>query len=844
MAMQMAQSQPKDLCDSILLLHSKTDKNIEQKLFDLALKSAQRAMILNNKSNCHNLLAESNLRIARAQIGNGDLENGIRSYLNAISWAERHQQNKLPLVFIEVGNVYANISAYEKAQEYYKKALNSIDLEPLSNMQVFAIEGLAYSQYQMGELDKAIVSYSQLDTLSVFVNQIQTRIRALHYLSVIYNMKNDFEHVNRTYIKLYELSESRADTLGMILALNNMAFAQIRNRKNNDATQSLEKALELATGFEISNHLLAGLYLNLGINYQNLQNIPKAIQYLNTSLDIHKRSKDDLNCAKICNILANIFLVKGDHHNASQHALKAIDYAKSYGNMQLLSTCYETYSKILKQGNDHTKALSYYEKYLALRDSLLLIERLETQKRGDVFNKLVKAEKEQQLFIADEEVKDLMLKQLRLEMETKRQEVELLKRQSELESLEKEKQFHSLLISKKENETRLQKALIQNLEQENSLNALKIIQKETEEKERLREIELLQSETKRKELELERETEKRKRIIWMLALSFLALLSMIIGMIAIFKRNRMLAEQKKVIESKNQSLEKANIEITDKNVQLSEMAEEVRAQNDEITFQKELIEDKNKSITDSIQYASIIQNAVISDEKILFSLFKDHFVLLKPRDIVSGDFWWCTQKKHRIILAVADCTGHGVPGAILSILGISLLNEIVTHNPLIKANDLLQSLRKMVIESLSNTAGNDTPRDGMDISVCIFDTEKQVVEIALANHKICIVHNEQFEVVKGDNAPIGVGVGFNKPFTIQIKPIVAETKYYLFSDGFADQFGGEKGKKMNHKMFRDLLYSSSKNSMQQQQQILEQEFMNWKGNYDQIDDVTIVGVKI
>lgn len=146
MAMQMARSQSKDPCDSILLLHSKTDKYIEQKLFDLALKSAQRAMILNNKSNCNNLLAESNLRIARVQVGNGDLENGIRSYLNAITWAERHQQSKLPLIFIEVGNIYTNVSAYEKAQEYYKKALNSINLEPLSNMQVFALEGLAYSQ--------------------------------------------------------------------------------------------------------------------------------------------------------------------------------------------------------------------------------------------------------------------------------------------------------------------------------------------------------------------------------------------------------------------------------------------------------------------------------------------------------------------------------------------------------------------------------------------------------------------------------------------------------------------------------------------------------------------------
>lgn len=838
-------SQPNIACDSIAALNALTDSYLFQKDYRDALKVALRAQALTSKNECSQLMCETHLRLAKAYNANGDNENAIRSYLNAIAWAEKLQQHsKLPPIYIEIGNVYAGLQAYEKAKEYFSRALKSIDLEPHSINHVYSLEGLAYSYLKTGQTDKAIEAYSLLDTIATAINLHNTRARALYYLSVLFGSSGNTESSIATYRKLYSLFENRNDTLGMIITLNNISHVQIKAKLHSGSVVNLEKAIDLATNFAVPYRLLAGLYVNLGINYQNIRDNQRAITYLGTALDIYKRNSDHKNSALTLNSLANLYLLRGDLHNASQHALQAIDFAKRSGEKATLSTCYETYSKILKEGNDFTNALSYYEKHLAIRDSMLLLENMEQQKRTQTLSNLEKAEKEQQLYIADEEMKDLLLKQLRLEMETKRQEVELLKQQSELEHLEKEKKYQQLLIAKKENESQLQRALIQNLEQENSINALRIQQKEAEEKERLREIELLQSEAKRKELELEKEAETRKRIIWMLVLSFLALAMMIVGLIAVFKRNRLLAEQKKIIESKNESLERANTEITEKNVQLSEMAEEVRAQNEEITFQKELIEEKNKSITDSIQYASIIQNAVISDESVLASHFADHFVLMMPRDIVSGDFWWCARKGERTILAVADCTGHGVPGAMLSILGISLINEITAHNPEIAANELLQHLRKMIIESLSNTTGKETPRDGMDISVCIFDYSTRRVEIALANHKICIKANNGFEVVKGDNAPIGFGFGIDKEFSIQYRPLVKGTKYFLFSDGYADQFGGDRGKKMNHKMFRELLASSSNHGMAKQKEILTEEFNKWKGKCDQVDDVTVLGVEV
>ncbi len=443
-------------------------------------------------------------------------------------------------------------------------------------------------------------------------------------------------------------------------------------------------------------------------------------------------------------------------------------------------------------------------------------------------------------------MQELMLKQLRLESEKRKQEIVLLRREGELQQLEKEKAYQTLELTEREHQATLQQSTIKNLEQSNAIKEYQIKQNEAEEEQRQKEIKLLQLEKERQQLEIEKETEIRKRAIWMLVLSFLVLTIVVIGLLTTRKKNSLLALQKVVIEQKNVNLENANKDILEKNHQLSELAEEIRAQNEEITTQKELIEDKNKKITDSIQYASLIQSAVLPDEELLSRHFTQSFVLYKPRDIVSGDFWWFRKTNERTILAVADCTGHGVPGAFLSMLGSTLLTEIGNQFPAIRANELLDELQARLVNALVHENRANPQRDGMDIAVCIFNDKTNEIEFSGAYNPVYILRDEEIIVVKGDKIPIGFREreSLAQGFTLKIIKYLPNDRFFLFSDGYADQFGGDNNRKLMYHNFRKLLIESRRMSMDKQKEFMDESFAKWQGYSEQIDDVMVVGVQV
>ena len=441
-------------------------------------------------------------------------------------------------------------------------------------------------------------------------------------------------------------------------------------------------------------------------------------------------------------------------------------------------------------------------------------------------------------------MQSLILKQLRLESEKRRQEIDLLRKERELEQLEKDRAYQALQLIKREHEAALQQSTIRNLEQENEIKEFQIRQKEAEERQREKEIALLQIESEKQQLQIEKETETRKRAIWMMVLSFLTLVAVVVGLIITRKKNKLLAEQKTLIEEKNKNLEQANIDILDKNARLSEQAEEIRAQNDRITIQKDLIEEKNKKITDSIQYASLIQNAVLPSPSVLSESFAEYFLLNLPRDIVSGDLWWYYKSNNKVMLAVADCTGHGVPGAILSMLGTTLLNEIANQHPEIKANEFLDLLKHKMVEALVRSDNGSPRHDGMDIAICIFNVEDNTVEIAGANNPVYILRNGDIEIIKGDKAHIGLHIKRSNLFSQNTCKIEKGDRFYMFSDGFADQFGGENGNKFMLQNFRNLIISTSNLPLKEQGIALNDAFEKWKGNQEQLDDVLVIGVRL
>lgn len=269
---------------------------------------------------------------------------------------------------------------------------------------------------------------------------------------------------------------------------------------------------------------------------------------------------------------------------------------------------------------------------------------------------------------------------------------------------------------------------------------------------------------------------------------------------------------------------------------------------EELEKQKNKLEKINKNITSSIRYAQFIQQAVLPSSIFIKQFIPENFILYIPRDIVSGDFYWIKQVNNFIAVAAADCTGHGVPGAFMSMLGVALLNEIVRLDKRPHANDILNELRKRVKGSLHQEHVRGKSSDGMDMSLCIIDIERKEVQYSGANSPLYIIRDadkgtSELIHVKPDRMPVGVYVR-ERSFTNHRIPLQTNDILYLFSDGYIDQFGGDNRDKFKTKRFKELLLEISSETMSTQKELLLDNFENWRRGIKQLDDVLVLGVKI
>ncbi len=285
----------------------------------------------------------------------------------------------------------------------------------------------------------------------------------------------------------------------------------------------------------------------------------------------------------------------------------------------------------------------------------------------------------------------------------------------------------------------------------------------------------------------------------------------------------------------------ANIVLEAKNKKILEQKEEIEKERDVIRSQRDQIAYQKQHIMDSIEYAKRIQTAMIPSIE-FFSDRIEHFVLFKPRDIVSGDFYWNCVVDNKLIVVAADCTGHGVPGAFMSMLGVSLLNEIVINKQIYKPNEILNQLRKSVISSLGQSKEDSAVKDGMDIAICVIDKKKDKLQFAGAFNPMYFFRKNELTEVKGDKMPASIYMKMND-FTIHEFDLQKGDTFYIFSDGYVDQFGGPKYKKFMSKNFKEILKGMQNKSMVKQAEKLDTVFEEWKKDVEQIDDVCVIGIR-
>ena len=269
--------------------------------------------------------------------------------------------------------------------------------------------------------------------------------------------------------------------------------------------------------------------------------------------------------------------------------------------------------------------------------------------------------------------------------------------------------------------------------------------------------------------------------------------------------------------------------------------------------QKDHIEEIHEEVTSSIRYAQRIQEAVLPSNEQLNEILKQYFIIYKPCNIVSGDFYWVTQINNWILFGVADCTGHGVPGGFMSMLGISFLNEIILKDEVTNAAEILDLLRVNMISSLKQKGSIDEQKDGLDIALCAINTDNLMFEYAGAYNPCYIVRKQSSESnnnpkvelheFKGDKMPIAIHQHM-EPFSLKEFQLLKGDSIYLFSDGFADQFGGPSRKKFLTQNLRNTLIKINNLDFEFQKNELEKTFQEWKGEYNQVDDVTVLAIKI
>jgi serine phosphatase RsbU (regulator of sigma subunit) len=358
---------------------------------------------------------------------------------------------------------------------------------------------------------------------------------------------------------------------------------------------------------------------------------------------------------------------------------------------------------------------------------------------------------------------------------------------------------------------------IKNVELEKSLHELKSSTISLEEKK------LIEEEKKK--------TEEKNKKIWQMSET-------------VYKEKKKVDEQIELLQTEKEKLEAEKKKVDEKVKKLWSQSTAIHKEKERINELKLEIEHRHQEIIDSVNYAKRIQEAILPDRKEISAHISNSFILFKPRNIVSGDFYWFSHKEGKSIIAAVDCTGHGVPGAFMSMIGNTILNQIVNEREVTDPAQILNLLNEEINASLKQTQQDSESRDGMDIAICSFEPEQMKMQYAGANRPLYFVRDNQLTETKADKFPIG-GLDYDIPkiFNTHTFLLQKDDVVYISTDGYADQFGTEDTKLMTRK-FKEKLLSIHTQSMEDQRNYLDSFIENWKGNVEQTDDILVIGIKI
>ncbi|MBN2757988.1 MAG: tetratricopeptide repeat protein [Bacteroidales bacterium] len=582
---------------------------------------------------------------------------------------------------------------------------------------------------------------------------------------------------------------------------NKSAFVYWKANMYQEAINSFQQSAELNEN--VGNYSeKRKIYINIAMIYSDMNQLKNTLKYFEKSLEISRRLNNRADISASLMDVATILIINKEYDKALEKLDESLKIANSLNDARLLRTCYNLMSQCYKAYGNQKKSDEYYNYFLVYDKHVK--EEGTIQREGEAVKK-ISAEQEKSKILESEKLAKIL-------------------------------QYNLLEIKKKASEDSLNYAL---LAAEDSLTKVEREKSEVELKN-----DLLSKEQKLNELAIENQKEietKQKLLIYGAAIGLVLLLLIVIG--AIFS---------------NVQKRRANFKLEKQNIEIAKQKDEIESKSEELSSALGKIKFQNKNIVQSINYAQRIQEAMLPKEIGMQNLIPDSFIFFKPRDIVSGDFYWFHERNRngdielaeeaselinkKIFISAVDCTGHGVPGAFMSMLGFNLLNDIVNKGVL-ESDKILTFLHKGIRASLNQEATLN--RDGMDMALCVIDPVNQTLEYSGAQNPLIYIQDNKVFRIRGNKFPVG---GFQVDDHVYDKHIVKidrPTWCYIFSDGFSDQFGGPQGRKFMAKNFRDLLFEIHLMPMEEQKRILELVINEWIGkDYEQTDDILVIGFKI
>ena len=632
--------------------------------------------------------------------------------------------------------------------------------------------------------------------LATKVNHGPSMANALNNLGLIHYNQGDLIRAIDCFNKKTNITEQLGDELGSAQTYINLGVLYTSQGNVPKAIDYYHKGLRLYEKLDDKATILIALS-NIGSIYFDQEDYDNALDYFLKSLKISSAQNDLLNTSIAYNNIGEVYSSVGKHDEAMEYLVKSLEIKEKSGFKKGAVITLNNIGKLHHQQQEYEKAMDYgrrsakiavdieYDAGLALSNALMseiYASKNEQQKAIEFGNRALELA-----------IKVGSLVQVRDAAKL------LYKSYKEVGDKGKALQLYELCVTYEDsiNSEENQKEIIRqeykaSYDQQALSDSLDYIREEE-----LKDLEHLAS----------LEKEENRRYFLYASIGFLIL----IGIFIFFGYWRKKKDNTII------SLQKAEVEL-----------------------QKLILAEKNKKIVDSITYAKRIQTAILPPLKLLSECLTDSFVLYKPKDIVAGDFYWLEKKADKVLFAVADCTGHGVPGALVSVICNNGLNRSVREHGLTIPGEILDKTREIVIEEFQKS--EDVIKDGMDIALCSLEGNK--LEYAGAYNPLWILRNNEKEITefKGNKQPIG-RFDHKEPFNTQSLELQPGDTIYIFSDGFADQFGGEKGKKIKPSGFKKFIIDNADKSMQEQQALLNEAFEGWKGEIEQIDDVCVMGFR-